>query len=358
MTDLGAGSAPASAAMHLNSSGDVVGHTYEPSTGATEPVVWNEQTMGALPPLADDQRGRAFQINDRHQVIGALDGDGGSHAAFWEAETGTASVIRPDARFSAAVDLNDRGEVLIWYLADGPEHRITIWRDGHERSVWSSAGSDDASIGARLRPVALNSRGEAALTLDGPDGTPEAGYHWFDGQLTDIGSLGGGGTVAHAIDEHGWVAGTSLTAEGDQRAFIWQDGTMHDLGTLDGATSQVVPTRDAMSDAGHVIGTSSMPNGEQRGFIWFNDTMHDLGTLGGGHVEPMAVNDRGQVVGHSLTGDGRQHGFFWDGEEMIDLGTLGGDLSQARALNEKGQVVGHSQTANGDHHAVAWRVSP
>jgi probable HAF family extracellular repeat protein len=361
ITDLGTAGASASAAIALNSSGRVVGNTSEPSTGTSAPVAWFPTVAESLPttgvPLAAS--GRATQINDRHQVIGALDQGGSTYAVLWDHWSGLETVIRREALFSAAVDLNDRGEVLVWY-AEGAEHQATLWHGGHERPVLPAepvSGEPLPQPSGRMRPVALNNRGEVAITVEDPSGAPSTAYYWFNGQLVDIGSLGGGGTAAVAIDEHGWIAGTSSNTAGEQRAFIWHNGKMQDLGTLGGPDSRVVPTRDALSNAGHVVGTSSNMAGEQRAFIWHNGKMQDLGTLGGGDVEPVAVNDRGHVVGQSLTGDGEQHAFYWDSShDMVDLGTLGGDISRAYGLNERGQVVGVSATESGEHHAVLWTM--
>ena len=61
-------------------------------------------------------------------------------------------------------------------------------------------------------------------------------------------------------------------------------------------------------------------------FLWQNGVMHDLGTLGGTFGYTNWMNSRGEVVGSSdLPGDAAAHPFLWNGHRLVDLGTLGGD---------------------------------
>jgi probable HAF family extracellular repeat protein len=49
--------------------------------------------------------------------------------------------------------------------------------------------------------------------------------------MIDLGLLGGSTGTASAINRRGQVVGASDIASGGQHAFLWQNGTMTDLGT-------------------------------------------------------------------------------------------------------------------------------
>jgi probable HAF family extracellular repeat protein len=103
--------------------------------------------------------------------------------------------------------------------------------------------------------------------------------------------------------------------------------------------------------------TNSLPVTDP--FLWENGTMTDLGTFGGTFGYPLALNNKGQVVGQSnLAGDQTAHPFLWPGKDgkMLDLGTLGGSYGAATAINEAGEIVGFASNAGDqDNLAFFWR---
>ena len=142
---------------------------------------------------------------------------------------------------------------------------------------------------------------------------------------------------------------------------IATDLTITDLGSLGG----IVGEARAVNDLGQVVGTSYTAN-EIHPFLWQNGTMTDLGTLGGtwavaGWAPGVArtVNAVGQVVGASTTaGNAETHAFLWQNGTMTDLGTLGGISSQAIAVNALGQVAGWASTPNeAERRPVLWETS-
>ncbi|MDQ3137275.1 MAG: hypothetical protein M3Q93_06790, partial [Gemmatimonadota bacterium] len=74
-------------------------------------------------------------------------------------------------------------------------------------------------------------------------------------------------------------------------------------------------------------------------FLWQNGTMKDLGTLGGDYSRAFGINSLGEVVGESKTADGRTHAFRWTNGRMTHL-LPQGRRSQALGINNGGRVVG------------------
>ena len=103
-----------------------------------------------------------------------------------------------------------------------------------------------------------------------------------------------------------------------------------------------------ISPTGLVVGSSQTATGLLRAFLWKNGVMRNLHTLNGGSSAAFGVN-AGKVVGNS---DSRA--FLWAQGVMTDLGALGGSFGEADAINVSGQVVGESETASGQEHATLW----
>jgi probable HAF family extracellular repeat protein len=148
------------------------------------------------------------------------------------------------------------------------------------------------------------------------------------------------------------------------RTFLWERGTLRDIGTLGGPDSTPGPGCDNRRP-GVVVGTSYTsftPNDTtgiptQDAFLWNNGHMIDLGNLGGTIGFGACANTRGEVIGQSLLpGDTIAHAFVWRMGHMQDLGTLGGDFSEAIWINDAGDIAGSADLPTpGLHDAVRWR---
>jgi probable HAF family extracellular repeat protein len=175
---------------------------------------------------------------------------------------------------------------------------------------------------------------------------------------TPIRSLDGSFTDPTAINAKGQIAGSTSTPgfNGTFRAFIYTDGQMTDLGTLGG--QRVRSFGYAINDAGQVTGESADDAGLlAHPFLYSDGTMIDLGTLGGSTGRALAINSSGQIVGAANTaGDVSYHAFLYANGVMTDLDTWGGTRSIAFGINNSGQIAGTIRRP-GDAHAVAFIYS-
>ena len=80
-------------------------------------------------------------------------------------------------------------------------------------------------------------------------------------------------------------------------------------------------------------------------FVYDDATMTDIGTLGGEYSQGQGINAAGDVAGYATLADGSYRAFVYSAGRMVSLGTLGSNYSAAYAINDAGQVVGTSSTA-------------
>ena len=292
-------------------------------------------------------------LNNRGMVTGSADTS--------VADTNTPNCLNPDCFISHAFK----------------------WQKGSLSDLGALPGVN-SSFGSWITANGLVAGQSGNGEIDPLTGGPEArAVFWNDGPIIDLGTFGGNESYANAVNSRGQVVGSAANAISDpfntppflygwgtqMHGFLWEDGAMHDLGTLGGPDSLAY----WVNEKGQVAGFSyinSTPNpltGVPPGhpFLWENGTMHDLGTIGGTQVFDLdGLNEHGQIIGQmTLADEGKSHPFLWDGKRLIDLGTFGGDHANANWFNEAGEVVGHSQYSTlcpgpGEgpiDHAYLWR---
>jgi len=183
--------------------------------------------------------------------------------------------------------------------------------------------------------------------------------------IKDLGTLGGQGAAAAAINNDGVVVGASrLPGSSKLQPFIWSEAdAMRWLGSLDGA--QAEGNANDISNSGQVVGWSRTSDGRTSAFFWTESTgMLDIGkflTDGTRISVPVAVNDNGMTVGYFRGDDPSTKAFAWTAADGIEyLEALAGDC-RAYGVNNSGTVVGTSGTLllEGDwkQHAVIWQNS-
>jgi probable HAF family extracellular repeat protein len=170
--------------------------------------------------------------------------------------------------------------------------------------------------------------------------------------IVDLGDLGAGYSVARAINGQGLVVGEALLPVTGQvyHAFLWQAGTMNDLGTSGGQLSRAF----GVNSAGTVSGWAQTPSGNSLPALWNGSAVTQLPTLGGGSGTAWSINDTGIAVGGSSLSGGVSHASLWSDGKVRDLGTLGGTISVAYDINNRGAAVGTAYNSAGQERAVLW----
>lgn len=228
-------------------------------------------------------------------------------------------------------------------------------------------------------------------------------FLWSNGVMTDLGTLGGGVSMAYSINDSGVVVGEAATSSSEMHAFVWQNGVMKDLGVAgetsaarginskgdivgvayaknvrggavlwSGGQKQSLgdlgpsgsgSTAISINDKGQIAGVSSgfaTNQGVVRAVVWINGTIRDLGALGGLHSTANAINLQALVVGWAEVADNSTAAFQWQNGKMSPLATLPGSVAstgngtQATAANDSGVIVGSCVTSTGETHAVIW----
>jgi len=298
-----------------------------------------------------------------------------SHAFHWQDGVLTDIGALPGENSSASGPINERGwsvgqsqNGVMDPLVGIPETRATLWIDGRLVDLGTLGGNQSLASSLNNEGIVVGISQNAIpdpVSLFGL-GTQTRAFLWQNGVMHDLGTLGGPDAVAITVNERGQVVGYSFTNATPNPGtgipttdpFLWDHGMMIDLGTLGGTNANVGSLALVINNKGQVAGTSNLAGDVNfHAFLWDRGTLLDLGTLGGSFSTTFWINDAGDVVGWAATtGDQFAHAALWREREITDLGTLDGDcFSQAEAVNSKGQIVGLSfSCATGTARAVLW----
>jgi probable HAF family extracellular repeat protein len=190
--------------------------------------------------------------------------------------------------------------------------------------------------------------------------------------LTFLGTLGGKGSQAAAINQSGQVVGQAQLADGAWRAFLWESGQMRDLGSLGYPYSEAV----AINDQGVVVGNAGErscvdcgPSGPglKQPWRWASGAMMPIsaGQPSGEAAILTDINNQGQIAGYTFSGYSRfatGEGFAWKDGVVTWIGKAGrgydgGQVyrSAAMAINDEGAVAATMTYYASDTQAYVWR---
>ena len=311
--------------LRINDAGQIITNT------SYRPVLYD----GKPEPLTGGTYGAVYGLNNQGVVVGSSYFNAGGNGGYWAAEWAGNTMTQIDAgsanTYSAAYAINDGGAVV----------------------------------------------GEASQGAQGWYYAPATAALWRNGQQTTLGTLGGNYSLAYGINASGAVIGWSqLTgatgvsyydSSSPVHAFVWNGGTMTDLGVLAGGKSS---DAQGVNDSGQIVGSSeTAPQGlysyvALHAVTWNGGAIADLGTLGGPGSIAYAINNAGVIVGSGdtsvLAPQSTYYGWYYGAATPI--GTTGGTTSGAGS-GTSGGTTGGTGTASappllqgaGGHGAKAAR---
>jgi probable HAF family extracellular repeat protein len=301
IVDLGSLTAGPCYPAGINDNGEVVGYC-QTQTWQKRAFLYSGGTMTDLGDLGGGE-GYARDINTSGQVVGeARLADGRWHAFLWDSAGGTQDLGTLGGPFSTAYAINDAGDVVGYSAVDLVFHAFVysggVMGDLGTLSYYQSGAFD------------INADGHVVGTLVHQAFNSTAFLH--DGALVDLGAPLLDNAQAQFINDSGLIAGYAW-GPGEERSFLYVDGNVLDIGTLDGFAKTSLY---GMADSGQVVGSVSTSDGSlSHAVIWAGGALHDLNDLlVAGHgwdylVTAFAVNNNGQITGYGMVG-GEQRAFL------------------------------------------------
>ena len=254
LVDLGSLGGRFNRSIALNDHGQVVGSSSTASENQ-HAFLWQNGTMTDLGTLGGTQS-QAVAINDVGQVIGtSTTTSGAQHAFLWQNGAMTDLGSLPNDN-STATAIDAKGTV-VGFTNPGifdPDHAV-VWRNGAHLH-------DLGNFGSKVKQaIAINSAGQILVSTFRPD---THAFLWTNGHAVEIGRRY---TAAHDINDRGWVVGTALFRKrGPQTPFVWHDGRMTALPTLDG-TGPPTSAAYQINDNRWIVGRSYAAAGD-RAVVW------------------------------------------------------------------------------------------
>lgn len=203
---------------------------------------------------------------------------------------------------------------------------------------------------------ALSRDGSAIIGSSRTSSGHDHGFHWQNGVLTDLGTLGGNSSTALRISDNGAVVGgIASNASGDFVAFRWENGSMT---ALHDTSSSFI---DMTNDGNVILITGEDADRNIQTYRWENGNSENIGTLGGTSTFASDLSADGKViVGGGLDNASNYLYYRWSQDDGIkslkdiltDAGVdiSGWDLSGNQIfVNEDGSIITGTGNFNGDN---------
>ena len=290
-------------ASAINNSGQIVGGSRDIAGHERAATYLNGQTVG-LGAIYDGPGSQAYGVNNNGEIVGSSTvGYLDTNAAFSTYAPNQVSLLNVDASPSIAYAVNDGGNIVGRSLGFYGSSQAFLYVGGSATNL----GTLGSGLYSEARAINNHDQvvGSSEITDDGS--YISHAFLYDQGQMHDLGTLGGTDGIAYDVNDQGQIVGSSTLGNGLQHAFLYQNGSMVDLFAGDSFRSAA----NGINADGDVIGTFGAQN---HSFLYRNGAATDLDLLsevinaGWSDLAVADINDAGEIVGTGLY-NGQSRGF-------------------------------------------------
>jgi probable HAF family extracellular repeat protein len=254
---------------------------------------------------------------------------------------------------SNAASANNRGEVVGFAENSTVDPSCSLpQRLDYEAVVWGPGTGEIQTLpplpGDKVSLANANNASGLVIGLSGPCVSPGAfntgtvparAVIWERGRPSNLGTLGGTGSLPAEINSKGQVVGTSfLRGDAVFHGFLWRKGVITDLGMLPGDINSIGA---GLNDQGQAVGGSfGLSEASSRPFLWQDGVMTDLSTL----IKPGSsltvffandINSRGEITAEAFNASNEQRAVLLipcNAQHADNKGCVGGPNNATAAL--------------------------
>lgn len=306
-------------AASINNQGQIVGRSRTAGNTASSGYIWENGTITALPltgpvnggtPVTLPGRGGLSRsINDAGMIVGAGDETAGptDRALLWTPNGSGGydlNIYNFGGLESYFIDINNSNQIAGYHIFETNRRNTIFWENGTRIDLPSLDG--DQNFG-----LAINDNTEIVGYVDSDgvvDGTNvySAAFWEQDANgnfvLTNLGIPNGfAQSFARDLNENGLVIGQATNGSGatlTSSGFLWDNGNLINLGSLGGTRGDAL----SINESGQIVGFSNLASEVAHGTLWQEGQLFDLNNLvinGTGWVlnQATGINGRGQIIG-------------------------------------------------------------
>jgi probable HAF family extracellular repeat protein len=239
-----------SGARAMNSQGQVVGESHDPKHHIRA-ILWIGTSIVELE-YPGSSESHAQTINDAGQVAGYVrTRTGSAQAVLWDRDRKPIELkpLAPEFPQSQAVAMNRQG-VVVGSSFNQKVQNPVIWKKGTVENLGTLGGTAAVAIG-------INDDAQVVGNSMINNGLHRHACLWSGGSVLDLHQLGTSSTAV-GINGQGHVVGSYTTDKGEDRAFVWAAGTMHDLSGLLAVRGVVLRYPKMIDDRGWIVGVGDL----------------------------------------------------------------------------------------------------